>query len=509
MTSPVPETLLICPLTASDLAGMRDQMHRAADAGADAVELRLDFLTHTPSPEDLQTWIRQAPLKVLATCRPQRQGGHYEGEESDRLAFLAHASRAGADWIDVESDVPEPQRPQGHTILSFHDFQQRPGDLADLLQQMEDSTGKVCKIAFAADNPQDALVCFDLLRRARKPTLALAMGESGQLSRLAARKFGAFGTFASLDAASGSAPGQPTLEAIRSLYRWKDVTASTQLYGVIGCPVGHSMSPAIHNAALAQTALDGLYVPLRIENSAEHFARFLDGVRERPWLDWRGLSVTLPHKEHALAYVGEANCDELTRKIGAVNTLTLQPDGEIRGTNTDYAAAIESLCKTMEIGKSDLSALPCALLGAGGVARALLAALTHYGAEVTLYNRTLRRAEALAEEFGAHAAPLADVPSSQAQVLINCTSVGMHPDIEACPIDTIPPDTRVVFDTIYNPVQTRLLTMARAAGRRIVTGVDMFVEQGAAQFEIWTGLQAPREIMRNVILENLDQTSGD
>jgi 3-dehydroquinate dehydratase/shikimate dehydrogenase len=265
------------------------------------------------------------------------------------------------------------------------------------------------------------------------------------------------------------------------------------------------MSPAIHNAALAAAGADGVYLPLRIEPGAENFARFLDAVRERDWLSWRGLSVTIPHKENALAYVGAERCDELARRIGAVNTITFEADGSLRGDNTDYAAAIDALCEAMGIAREHLAGSPVAVLGAGGAARAIVAALAHYGAETTIYNRTVERGRRLAGEFGARAAPLSDAAKLEARIVINCTPIGMHPKIDASPLpgSAIPPGVEVVFDTIYNPVETQLLRDAAAAGCTTVTGVEMFVNQGVAQFERWLAQPAPRDVMREVVVRCL------
>ena len=474
----------------------------AAAQGADLVELRLDLLDRPPSPPRVASLIEACPLPAIVTLRPTRQGGRYNGDEAERLALLQHALDAGAAWIDVEDDVPAERRPRGAVILSHHDFGGCPADLDAIVDAMEASDAAVNKVAFAAAGPDEALRAFDVLRRCRKPTIALAMGEEGLLSRIAAPKFGAFGTFAALAAGAESAPGQPTIDQLRGLYRWDSIGPGTTLYGVIGCPVGHSMSPAIHNAAIEAAGLDGLYVPLLVHPDEECFRRLLDGIRRRTWLDWRGLSVTIPHKEHALRAVGAAGCDPLAVTIGAVNTISLEPDGSLRGDNTDYAAAIDSLCGALEIERPHLAGRKVAVLGAGGVSRAIAAGLADCGARVTVYNRTRARAEELAGDFGARGGDLADAPGD-AEVVINGTSVGMHPRADATPLPNLPSTVRLVFDTIYNPIQTRLLTEARAAGAAVLTGVDMFVAQGAAQFERWTGQAAPRDIMRAVIVERL------
>jgi shikimate dehydrogenase len=265
------------------------------------------------------------------------------------------------------------------------------------------------------------------------------------------------------------------------------------------------MSPAIHNAAFAAAGIDAVYVPLLIRPGAKNFDRFMDDAMHRPWLALRGLSVTLPHKENALAYVGGENCDELTRRIGAVNTITISEDGRLTGANTDYAAAIDSLCRAMGITGKKLAGRAAAVLGAGGAARAIVAALVYHGANVTIYNRTVERARRLASEFNCRAAPLADAHAAEDEVFINCTSVGMHPNVAASPLEAIPSAARVIFDTIYNPIETRLLRDARAAGCKTVSGLDMFVDQAVGQFEAWTRAKAPREVMRSVVVDQLER----
>ena len=500
----MPKTRLICTLTATTIEAMADQMLQAAKTGCDTVECRLDYLNPPPAPADVAAIVDAPGMDVIATCRPVREGGKFDGPEADRLAILQAAAKAGARYIDVEADVPPDERPDGAIISSRHDFETCPDGLADLAAGLDASDAAVNKIAFTASRPSEALRAFDVIRDSRKPTIALAMGPAGLASRILAGKFGAFGTFASLADGLESAPGQPTVSALRELYRWDAIDADTEIYGVIGCPVGHSMSPAIHNAAFGATGINGVYVPLLIEPGAENFNEFLDAVLARPWLNWRGLSVTIPHKHNALEFVGAENCDPLAVRIGAVNTITISPDGKVRGDNTDYAAAIDALCGAMGIAREDLAGREVAVLGAGGAARAIVAALAHYKARTTIYNRTVARGEALAADFGASAAGLPAAESMQAEIAINCTPIGMHPLVDASPLDRIPDCVRIVFDTIYSPIRTRLLAAAEEAGCLTVTGLDMFVNQAVAQFETWTGQEAPCDVMRKVVLQHLD-----
>lgn len=512
-------TNLICSLTSPDAAAMRRDMDDAARHGADVVEMRLDFLAAAPGRDDLRMLLARPRPPVIVTFRPRREGGRYDGDESARLHTLQLAADAGAEWLDVEQDVPPSARPRGaKLILSHHDFEKCPGDLDETFAALRCEKPDVAKVAFAAAGPQDALRALDAIRAAPSSTVALAMGEAGVLSRVLAAKCGAFGTFAALARGAESAPGQPTLQEMRSLYRWADLRPATAVFGVVGCPVAHSMSPAIHNAAFSAAGVDGVYLPLLVQPGPAAFGRLMDGMLARPWLGWRGLSVTIPHKENALAYVGAGRCDELARRIGAINTITIGPNGELRGDNTDYAAAMDALCAglaesgalsqdirgdTPRLRHDLLAGKPVALLGAGGAARAILAALRHYGADVTVYNRTFDRAAKLAEEFSARAAGADRLAALDQEIVVNCTSVGMHPHVDQSPLPAIPPAVRVVFDTIYNPVETRLLRQARAAGCTCISGLEMFVNQGVAQFEIWTGRAAPRDVMRRVVMQRL------
>ena len=502
-------TALICPLTAGSIEAMRADMVRAAQCGADLVECRLDRLAQPPTEVELVSLLKDPPVDVIVTYRPTRQGGRYDGDEGPRLSLLRAAAALLGVTIDVECDVPPDQCPSAGVIRSHHDLQKTPGDIDRIASALVRRPGDVAKVAFAAGGPEDACLALDVLRAADGPAIAVAMGQAGLMSRILARKFGAFGTFAALGPGAASAPGQPTIDEFRKLYRWDSIGPATAVFGVIGCPVGHSMSPAVHNAAFSAAGFDGVYVPLLIQPGAENFSRFMDAVLARPWLDLRGLSVTIPHKENALAYVGVGNCDELAGRIGAVNTVTIDPGGSLRGDNTDYRAALDSLCGSMGIDRAGLAGMRVAVLGAGGVARAIVAALRHYGAEVSIHNRTVSRAEALAEEFGCTASGLETAGRTDAEIVVNCTSLGMHPNEEACPLASIPSSVRVVFDTVYNPIETRLLRRARRAGCRTVSGLEMFVGQASAQFEIWTDTSAPKQVMRQVVEGKLSDRELD
>ncbi len=342
------------------------------------------------------------------------------------------------------------------------------------------------------------------------------MGEAGLISRILAKKFGAFLTFASLDSDGATAPGQITVSDMKRLYRWDAINPETRVYGVVAQPVAHSMSPAIHNAAFDKTGHDGVYLPLLVNAGYESFKAFMETFVPFGGLHLSGLSVTIPHKENALRYLKEqgAQIDPLAERIGAVNTIAIDRTSGaavLRGTSTDYAAILDSITEKLGITRAGLKDYRIAVLGAGGTGRTAVAALASYGATVVVNNRTRERADALAEEFNGKtgkvvAEDLETLCKSCCQVFINTTSVGMHPNVEESPLGSQPapfsPET-LVFDAVYNPMETRFLRQARTAGAKTISGVEMFVRQAAGQFELWTGMAAPVEVMREVVVKRL------
>ncbi len=304
-------------------------------------------------------------------------------------------------------------------------------------------------------------------------------------------------------------------ELLIAQYRWNALGADTRVYGVIGCPVAHSMSPAIHNAAFTETHYNGVYLPLRVEPDYASFKAFVDFCIARTWMNLRGCSVTIPHKENLLRYVRERGgfIEPLARRIGVANTLCIEPgrksdgsDARLSAYNTDYRGALDALCTGMNIQPAELKNLSVAVLGAGGVSRAIVAGLRDGGAKVTIYNRTQEKADSLAAEFGATSLPNDQRAKNTADAIINCTSIGMWPEVDATPLPKEGLAHRpAVFDTVYNPVETRLLREARAAGCRTIDGVAMFVNQAVGQFERWTEQKAPVQIMRHIVLEQLSK----
>ncbi len=516
--APTKRTLLAVPITASDTASARRQIKSAHTARADILEFRLDHMADADWP----TLLAEASLPVIVTLRPRDQGGKFTGSEDQRLDLLADIAKARPAFIDFEwphfaassrarelissitCDSLDADKPA--LILSLHDFHCVPSNLNESIAQMSSAPAAILKVVCMAQSIHDNLPLLDFAQQSSRPTIIIAMGQAGQISRVLAAKLGTFLSFSCLSLDQASAPGQIPLDEMRSLYRWERITPQTSLFGVVGSPIVHSLSPAIHNAAFEQTDFPGLYLPFLVEPGYENFARFMDGFLSRPWLDLRGLSVTIPHKENALRYLRDnsAHVDSLAERIGSVNTIVSSLETPLSGYNTDLDGALDALTLGMGITRPDLSGRKVAVLGAGGAARAIVAGLTQAGAQVLIYNRTASRAQRLAEEFTATTVPLAQLAKTTARIIINATSIGMSPNTQASPFprDALKPDM-TVFDTVYNPQQTLLLTQAAQAAATTISGADMFIRQAAKQFELWTGQPAPLTTMQQVLYRAL------
>jgi 3-dehydroquinate dehydratase/shikimate dehydrogenase len=472
-----------------------EHRHLAAQ-GVGLVELRLDFIE---SAVQLPRLLRDRPCPAIVTCRRTADGGRWRGTEEARLLVLRTAIVEGADYVDLEDDVAATIPRYGRTrrIVSHHDFRSTPDDLEALHARLVALDADIVKIATMANHPDDNLRMLELVRSAKVPTVGLCMGDIGMPSRVLAGRSGAPFTFATFQDDRVMAPGQIGWRVMRDLYRYDSVTDATRVYGVVADPVGHSLSPVVHNAALAAKGIDAVYLPFRVP--AEQIDDFLRGAGRWPL---SGLSVTIPHKESVLAHV--ARQEDLCTGIGATNTLCFSADG-LEAFNTDAAAAVESLFAVVDDHEEDTPGKALALrtalvLGAGGAARAVAYGLRQRGIEVTVAARTLERARKLAADVGCKAVDWAVRHRSPTDCIVNATPVGMHPNVNETPFDKEHLRSyMVVFDTVYNPENTLLVKDARALGCRIVTGVDMFVRQAALQFRIWHGDDAPEQVMRDAL----------
>ena len=514
-------TYLAVPVAAKDNPEANGLIKTAQREGAEIIELRMDYLAglNVDKTKELVNCARKTKLPIIVTCRDKTQGGAGDWPLSLRAEILIEALNYGVEFIDCEfenfSKIQEKlkpslkQNPKARIILSAHNFD-GPWQQGKLVQLYDDikaaCPGAIPKLVYAAKHINDCFEVFDLLHNKKGGVIAFCMGTDGFISRMLAKKFNSFLSFASVSDDSSTAPGQITVKQLKGLYRWQDLKADTEIFGVIGDPVGHSLSPAIFNASFDAGGINALYVPVLIRGDKNAFNIFMDNVIDRSYLDFGGFSVTIPHKSHALDYVNASGeyVEPLAENIGAVNTLKVGFNGIVSGYNTDYAGALDALMAALDVSRHDLHGTSVAVIGAGGAARAVVAGLADVGAKITIYNRTVSKAKFLSEEFNCKCAPLAAVSDMDAKIVINCTSIGMYPNTESSIVssDCIKPDM-VVFDTVYNPLETKLLQYAVQVGAKVVNGAEMFVRQAMAQYKIFTGSDADEKIIRKTAYEYL------
>ena len=517
---------------------------RAVEFGADMVEWRVDALAECEDAlRHVRTLVRESPAPCIVTIRSAREGGEWHGNEADRVSFLEALCTADGEpapaYIDFELadaqrssnlrqklelcvEHPGQVRTVGtRLILSAHDFEGRPPSLLRQWTAMAESDAcAVAKVAWRARSVRDNIEAFELLATRVKPAVVLCMGEAGLMSRVLAPKFGAFLTFAHAgndsDAqraaanAAGTAPGQVSVQDMVNLYGFRSIDPATRVFGVIGWPVGHSRSPHVHNEWFREAGRNAVLLPMPIPPEYEHFKATVAELLACAPLDFRGACVTLPHKEHLVRFVHEhgGHVEPLAARIGAANTLYLDASGALRCANTDAPAATDALTDGMGITRAELREKRIAVLGAGGVARAVAVGLAHEGARVVVFNRNEDRARRMCEHLKETAARARDVGASGAaaesmivagrlsemgcgcfHAFVNCTPVGMDggPDPQGNPLaDDVPlDDTITVMDTVYTPRETPLLRESRSRGARTVDGWAMFMKQAERQFRLW------------------------
>jgi len=495
----------ICGVVAAGTAREMARLLRRTLRQTRTVELRLDYL---PSADERAAFLGHLAANppgggavLIATCRSVRGGGRFRDSAAEQQEALAAAARAGCQWCDVEieavRDWPAARRRRelrpARVLISFHDFRGTPRDLGAVVRRLERAGADAIKIATECRSFQDAARLV-ALARGRRSRVIVPMGEMGQAARVLALREGSALVYAPIAAAVATAPGQTSLEEFARAggigrpagARW--LTRKTRVYAVIGDPVAHSLSPLMHNAAFALRRQNAIYVAFRV-------LALRDFLRAVGPLGISGFSVTLPHKEEMLRRLDD--CDPLAREIGAVNTVVVRAGGELYGYNTDYVGVLRALERRVRLAGSRVL-----LLGAGGAARAAAFALARGGAEVSIWSRRPARARSLASAAGGEAIERGAIRRQHFDAIVNCTPVGLHPG-GGSPLRAGELDCRIVMDMIYRPRETELLRAARRRGIETISGVDMFVAQGIAQWEIWTGLRAPEAAMRRVVNQAL------
>ena len=466
------------------------EARHVAEQGAQLVELRLDYIRRAVNIKRLLA-NRRCP--IIATCRREEDGGKWTASDADRLTLLRQAIAEGVDYVDLEEDVAGQIPRYGKTkrIVSYHNFVETPEDVQSIHDRMCTKDPDIVKIATLAHHPHDNLRLLRLIENSSVPTVAFCMGEQGILSRLLSGRFGAPFTYATFHEDRALAPGQLSYRQMTEMYRYTNISKSTVIYGVVADPVGHSLSPVIHNAAFQDSGLDMVYIPFRVP--LDELGSFLGDC---PELGIKGLSVTIPHKGEIMQFLDQVDTDAAT--IGACNTAVFNGQ-QISGYNTDHQAAVDSLLLAhTSSGATPLKGKTSLILGAGGAASSVAYGLTQLGSDVVITSRNEERSNALAERFNCRTVPWEERQNIRAGVLINTTPIGMHPKVDESPYEKRHIDRgMVVFDTVYNPEQTLLVKYAREQNCRVITGVDMFIRQAELQFRHFTGQEAPKEVMRN------------
>jgi 3-dehydroquinate dehydratase/shikimate dehydrogenase len=479
---------------------MQVELEQAAKK-ARFVEVRLDFLAKAVDFKRLEPHKRCA---WLATLRRPADGGRWPGTEAERQMVLRQAVVAGCfDWIDLETDIADTVRRFGSVkrVVSYHNLIDTPPDLDDIYDRMAKQDADVLKLAVMPRTAADLARIVGIQKRAAKPTVCFGMGDLGFATRFTALKFGAPWVYALFNKDRELAPGMPALSDLRTTYPVRGIGPDTRFFALLGDPVGHSYSPILHNHLFLRNKVDAFYVPFRVPEG-----QLKDAVEAMRAVPFRGYSVTIPHKEAAVPLAADA--DPAVPQIGAANTLVGKPDGSFFAANTDAAAAIDSLRTHLDelatganAPAREFAQTHALVLGAGGAARAVAFALHRAGAPVTIAARTADRAKRLADDVGCKYTDWAARHNvTPCDLVINCTPVGMHPNVDESPLHVsfLRPGL-TVFDTVYTPEQTLLVRDARSRGCGVITGVDMFVRQAAKQFELFTQITPDLEQMRELL----------
>ena len=461
------------------------------------IELRLDLLSR---PASALTYLKQfmgehRDVIAIATCRRKAHGGGFDGPLAAQLEILTKAAQAGCQIIDLEVESAEESKPAqvsklraagGALLVSFHDFTRTKG-LEQAADRIDVFKPDFVKVVSTARSLADNLALLRLIedRSLASRVVGIAMGEEGLVSRVLGPRAGAAFTFASHSDGSETAAGQVTAETLRDVYRLEHLDQATRVFGVAGNPISHSLSPLLHNAAFRREIVNAVLIPLKTKSVQDLLTLALE-------LPLAGCAITMPLKTEVLPHL--ANMDPLTARIGACNTLRMGADGKLYGFNTDVAGVVRPLERRLK-----LKGARVVVLGAGGAARAAVFGLVDQGAEVLVVNRTHEHAVTLARQAKAKSLKHELLAKQRFDVMINATPCGMTGIKQALPIAENELNAGLVMDMVYHPLETPLLKLAKSRGIPVVTGLEMFVQQGARQFEIWTGKPAPEAEMMRVV----------
>jgi 3-dehydroquinate dehydratase/shikimate dehydrogenase len=482
-------TQICVSLTEETTAGLLARMESLTGI-ADMFEIRADLVLDL----DLLALLRARRRPLLFTCRPEAEGGRWTGDEERRRMILLEAVRRGFDYVDVEYrsgflDVMVEKSGHG-LVVSHHDLSGTPKDLDGLYTAMSDRGADVVKIGVTPKSIADVGRLLDFAGRASSgggpPVLPIALGPLGLVTRILAGRYRSPFTFASATEGAESAPGQIPAELMADLYRVRDISPATHVYAVVGTDVSRSLSPVIHNRAFEARQLDAVYVPVQ----AEALPPF---IRALPGLALSGFSVTRPYKTDIVPFLDELS--EEAAAAGSVNTVVVS-QGVLQGSTSDGTGILAPLKKRVSlVGRAVV------IVGAGGAARAAALALHRAGAGVRVVARRPEKSVEVAQAVGCAHGSLEQLREYPWDVLINATPLGSHSLLEQTPVAASAhrPGT-VVVDMVYDPLETRFLREAQAAGCTIIDGLGMLIAQAAVQFELWTGMEPPLDVMKSAAI---------
>ena len=465
------------------------------------IELRLDYLSQPLAAlPKLKGFVEMHPeATFIATCRRAVNGGKFKGTVAAELAVLRKAADSGFPLVDLELQSAESLKADDlkdlydrvGMILSYHNFKNTK-KLDEQFAEMSQYPADFYKVVSTATNLYDNVVMMKFLEAnsGRHEMVGLCMGEQGITSRVLGVRAGSIFTFGAATRGEETAPGQVLAGELRDIYRIDMVDQATQVYGVAGDPVSHSLSPVMMNAAFRRETVNAVYLALHAKSLKDLLACVGD-------IPIRGLSITMPYKQDMVAELD--NSDALTKQIGACNTVVRAADGKLYGFNTDVAGVIVPLEQRLHLAEARVL-----IVGAGGVARAAAFGLKNKGAEVFITNRTAEKGQGLARQAKVKYLKRADIAKQAFDVIINATPVGMNGNKQS-PLEEKELNTKYVFDLVYTPAETKLTKMAVAKGLQVIPGLEMFVQQGARQFEIWTGKPAPVAEMAYVVSKALER----
>ena len=436
----------------------------------DGIELRLDYLPNIDL-RAVEAFLRASPRPVMLTLRKATQGGRFMRPEGEREKAIERLLALSPPFFDLEGEMSPAfieaamkNHPKTKFILSHHDFRKTPENLEEIHCSLSRYSPFSCKIAVFANSTNDALRML-LFAKKHPGTSMICMGEKGEFTRVLGKIMGNTIDYTVLNKEMATAPGQLTVEELVDIYHYPSLNNETAIYGLIGNPIEKSPGHIHHNNVFRKRHVNALYIKMIVD--PEELGEFLKLAKQLPI---RGLSVTIPLKEKIIPFVDEL--DEKTRQIGAVNTLRFEEES-IVGTNTDAAGALDAIEKQMKVqGKKVV------LLGAGGAARGIAFEASWRGANVLVLNRTVSRAEELADAIKGKAGSLDEIPSDT-DILIKCSPDPMpiHPD--KIPVQSL------VMDIVIAPRETPFLKEALDRGCRVIYGEEMFLNQAAAQTQFW------------------------